>query len=99
MSQEAEDLDLVARLRRHPKLFTRMEELLKVVENSAGDIKKAAEAEMRVIEEVRQMGHEALQSWASGQAEKAGCDASRREGVSSMGKKNLAGTAPSESLK
>lgn len=99
MSQEQEDLDLITRLRRRPKLFARVEGLLKVVENSAGDIKKAAEAEMRVMEEVRQMGHEALQSWATDQVEKTREAANETEGVRSAGKKNFAGAAPSASLK
>jgi hypothetical protein len=99
MSQDQEDLDLIARLKKHPQLFARMAGLLEVVENAGGDIKKAAEAELRVIEEVRQMGHEALQTWATGQVEKASVDANKREGVRSAGKKNLPGTAPSESLK
>ena len=35
-----------------------------VVENAAGDVVKADEAEQRVIEELRQLGQQALQSWA-----------------------------------
>jgi len=99
MSENEKDLNLLARLRKHPKLFARMEGLLEVVENSAGDIKKASEAEMRVIEEVRQMGQDALQSWATGQVEKAREEADQREGVRSAGKKNSVGTARSGSLK
>ena len=97
MSQDQKNLDLAERLKKHPKLFYRVEELLAVVENAGGDIKKASEAEMRVIEEVRQMGHEALQSWATGQAEKVSEEANKRDGVRSAGKKNSAGTARSES--
>ena len=55
---------LEERLREHPLLYARIEQLLGVVENAAGDVAKAAEAERRVIEEVRQLGQEALQSWA-----------------------------------
>jgi hypothetical protein len=39
------------KLERHPELKARMESLLEVVENTNGDLVKAAEAEQRVIEE------------------------------------------------
>jgi len=55
---------LEERLREHPALYERINRLLEVVENAAGDVEKAAEAERRVIEELRQMGQEALQVWA-----------------------------------
>ncbi|MCU0734708.1 MAG: hypothetical protein MUF20_04170, partial [Methylotetracoccus sp.] len=44
------------RLRDHPELRAKVESLLAVVENAAGDVEKAAEAERRVTEELRQMG-------------------------------------------
>lgn len=99
MSQDQKELDLIARLKKHPKLFARVGDLLGVVENAEGDIKKASEAEMRVIEEVRQMGHDALQAWAVGQVEKVTAEANKKEGVRSAGKKNSTGTARSGSSK
>ncbi len=45
-------------------LRARMESLLGVVEDVAGDLEKADAAERRVIEELRQMGNEALAAWA-----------------------------------
>jgi hypothetical protein len=72
-----------------------MEERLAVVENAEGDIKRVSEAERRVMEEVRQMGHEALSSWALGQVEKVSEEADKKEGVRHAGKKNSAGTASS----
>jgi hypothetical protein len=59
--------DFQERLSRHPKLRSRMEELLNIVENAAGDLEKADAAERRVTEELRQMGAEALQGWAENQ--------------------------------
>lgn len=56
---------LEERLRAHPVLYTRIEQLLGVVENAAGDVAQAAEAERQVIAELRQLGQEALQSWAA----------------------------------
>ncbi len=52
------------RLNKHPDLKKRIHELLKVVEDAEGDIQKANDAEQMVIDELRKMGNEALQSWA-----------------------------------
>jgi hypothetical protein len=54
----------MTRLNQHPQLRERMETLLKVVENVAGDCTKADAAEQAVMEELRNMGNEALQGWA-----------------------------------
>jgi len=55
---------LEERLREYPGLYERISGLMEVVENASGDAVKADEAEQRVIEEVRRIGHEALQGWA-----------------------------------
>lgn len=49
----------MTRLHHHPQLRERMETLLNVVENVAGDCTKADAAEQAVIEEVRKRGNEA----------------------------------------
>ncbi len=61
---------LEERLSAHPHLFERIEALLNVVENSASDLEKADLAEQRVMEEVRQIGQQALVSWAEHQHQK-----------------------------
>ena len=61
---------LEERLRDHPELRVKIESLLAVVENAAGDVEKAAEAERRVTEELRQLGNEALHGWARRQAQR-----------------------------
>ncbi len=58
------DQVLLERLNRHPHLRARVDSLLAVVEDAAGDCAKADAAERRVIDELRQMGHEALTAWA-----------------------------------
>ena len=60
----AGELTLEERLREYPELRARFEAMLAVVENAAGDIVKADEAEERVIEELRELGRTALQGWA-----------------------------------
>lgn len=54
----------LSRLSHHPRLRERVETLLNVVENVAGDCTKADAAEQAVMEELRKLGNEALQGWA-----------------------------------
>jgi hypothetical protein len=58
---------LEERLKEYPELRKKFEMLLEVVENAAGDIEKAAEAERRVTEELRQIGNAVLNAWGSKQ--------------------------------
>jgi hypothetical protein len=64
------DQVLCERLNRHPRWRARVESLLPVVEDAAGDCEKADAAERRVIEERRQRGNEALTAWAERGVEK-----------------------------
>ena len=59
-----QDIAFLQRLNSHPVLRARFESLLGVVEDTEGDLEKADAAERRVIEELRQMGNEALTAWA-----------------------------------
>ena len=61
---------LEERLRAHPHLCERIEALLNIVDNTASDLEPADLAEQRVIEEVRQIGQQALSSWAERQHQK-----------------------------
>ena len=54
----------LTRLNHHPALRERLETLLNIVENVAGDCTKADAAEQAVIEEMRRLGNAALQGWA-----------------------------------
>ena len=67
MSDEA----LLKRLNGHPELRSRVESMLLVVDDEMGNLQEADAAEMRLIEQMRRMGQESLQAWASGQAGKA----------------------------
>lgn len=86
------DEELVRRLGAHPQLRNRMASLLLAVEDEAGDLREADAAELHLIEEMRRLGQEALQAWASGQVEKTSQDLGQEGGVWSEGKKNCAGT-------
>jgi len=65
------DQSFLSRLNQHPKLRERMEALLNVVENTAGDCTKADDAEQYVIEELRKMGNDALHCWGDNAENKA----------------------------
>ena len=77
---------LEKRLKKHPHLKNRIEQILEIVENTDGDLKKADEAEKRVIEELRKMGNEVLHDWATNrEAQEFG--ASIQKGLAKNGKK------------
>jgi len=63
---------LEQRLNAHPELKAKVEDLLSVVENAKGDLIRADAAEQRVLEEIRQLGQSALQSWANRQHQHQG---------------------------
>jgi len=81
-------------LNSHPQLKSRIASLLAVVEDAGGDLKEADAAEMRLIEEIRRMGQEALQAWADRQVQKTEQELRQTEQVRREGKKNSTGTPP-----
>lgn len=86
------DEDLVRKLHAHPDLRNRVESLVLAVEDEAGELKEADAAEMRVIEEIRRMGQEALQAWAARQVDKTSKQLRQTGPAWREGKKNCAGT-------
>ena len=56
-----EDERLMTRLNKHPRLRGRVERLVDMVEDVGEDLRKADEAERRVIDEVRRLGQEVLE--------------------------------------
>lgn len=83
---------LAQRLLQHPHLHSRIEALLDVVENADGDVLKADEAEQRVIEEIRQIGQEALQAWAERKLSRVTSESDKRKDLSRKEKKTSTGT-------
>jgi len=61
---------LEERLKEYPELKSKIEAMLAIIENAGGDVEKAAAAERRIIEELRQMGSEVFHSWARRQQQK-----------------------------
>ncbi len=58
---------IIGLLEEHPELRERIVQLLSTVANTDGSIELADEAEQRVIDEMRLIGREALQTWATRQ--------------------------------
>ena len=85
---------LLERLNRYPLWRARVENLLGVVEEAAGDCEQADAAERRVIEELRQLGNEALTAWAGRGVEKRAAMAQAEPDWRPGGKKNSIGTRP-----
>lgn len=82
--------ELVRRLERHPHLKERIKALLNVAENSSGLLERADDAEEALIVEVRKMGNELLQTWASTQAKRKEA-AARDKALIGHSKKNCTG--------
>jgi hypothetical protein len=84
--------DLLRRLRENPQLKAKIEAILAIIENAGGDVEKAAEAERRTIEELRQMGNEVLHSWARRQQQKKEAECKAQPGVNRKEKKSSTGS-------
>ncbi len=87
--RDRSDEELVERLKAHPELRERIGGLLLAVEDEQGDLRTADAMEMRLIEELRQMGRESLSAWANVQVRK-GVEEERQVGhVWQEGKKTV----------
>ena len=82
------DEEILSRLHRHPQIRSRMASLLAVVEDAGGDLKRADDAEDRLIEEMQRLGQEAMQAWAQGQVHESEQEVRRGGRARSSGKKN-----------
>lgn len=83
------DEELMRALNANPQVKKRIASMLAVVQDAAGDLKEADAAEMRLIEEIRLMGQEAMQSWANRQVELTEQAVRRGGQVQREGKKTL----------
>lgn len=64
------DKELCAKFRQYPELRKRFEQLAAIIDNKNGETTLANDAEQSIIDELRQMGKDALQSWADCQADR-----------------------------
>ena len=85
--------DLYQRLESYPYLKSRFKSLLDIVEDASGSIDKADEAEQLLIDEMRQLGKEALHDWAVGkEKQKVKELLDNKDGIKSHSKKKFHGT-------
>lgn len=85
-------LSLEERLSDNPELLKRFDEIAALVENAAGDVVRADDAELRAIQEVRLLGAEVMRGWASRQNSQVSKNfEDKTEDVHRNGKKNSTG--------
>jgi hypothetical protein len=90
---------LEERLKAYPELKTKVETMLAIIENAGGAVEKAAAAERRIIEELRQIGSEVLHGWARRQQQKKEEEYNAKPGVNRKEKKSSIGSRDWESSK
>lgn len=90
-------LNLCERLENYPYLKSRFKSILDIVEDTSGSIDKADEAEQLLIDEMRQLGKEALHDWAVGkERQKVEELIHDKGGIKKHSKKKFHGTRPLE---
>src|ERR1700730_9163231 len=92
----AKRTSLEERLKDYPELRAKVERMLGIIENAAGDVEKAAEAERQGVPAVPEMGNEVLHEWARRQQRRKEEQFSGKPGVNLKTKKNSIGTRGSE---
>jgi hypothetical protein len=87
---------LEERLLKHPALRARLEALLDMVEDESGQIERADDAEEFLISQLRSIGQELLQEWATNEQHQVQQHWDQRPGVARKQKKESTGTPPSD---
>ncbi len=86
------DEALLAFFQSHPRLRDSLASIMAAVGNVDGDLNEADAAEERLIQEMRLLGREAMQDWASKRVEATECAFRDQPGIHRHGKKNSTGT-------
>jgi hypothetical protein len=90
-------LPLQERMEQYPYLRSRFESIMDIVEDTSASVDTADEAEQLLIDEIREMGKEALHDWAVGkEVEKVTELMDKKDGIKKHSKKKFPGTPPSE---
>jgi len=87
-NQQLSDEENTRKLHAHPQIRERIASILSVVEADSAGLKRADDAEERLVEEVRRMGQEAMQAWALGQIEQTEQEVRHTGRAHREGKKN-----------
>jgi hypothetical protein len=83
----AQELQLIERLREHPELMERFQNILEISANADGPIKRADEVEGLLIEELRRLGNTTMGSWAASAEQRLGEQLEQKDGAASERKK------------
>jgi len=87
-------VSLYERLEKYPYLRSRFESIMDIVENTSASVDKA---EQLLIDEMRQLGKEALHDWAAGkERQKVKELLDNKDDIKGHSKKKFPGTPPSE---
>ena len=85
------------RLNSHPVIKDRIKSLIDIIEDTSGSYDRADDAELKIITELRRMGNEIMNEWASGkELAKAGELRRNCPDITGHGKKNFFGIQYSE---
>lgn len=84
----AQEKQLIERLRQHPELMERFESILEISANAEGPIKSADEVEALLIEEMRRLGNTTMRDWAAGAEKRLGDELRRKDTSAGVQKKN-----------
>jgi hypothetical protein len=87
---------LEERLRKHPALRARLEALLDMVDDESGLFERADDAEEFLISQLRSLGQEVLQEWATTEQQQVEKHWDDRPGVARKQKKESTGTPSSD---
>jgi phosphoribosyl-dephospho-CoA transferase len=60
----APEMQLIERLRQQPELMERFQNILEITASAEGPIKRAEEIEDLLLEQMRRLDHESMESWA-----------------------------------
>lgn len=88
------DEDILRGLHAHPQIRARVAGLLAMAQSTNTGLRRADDAEDWLIEEIRALGQETLQSWAQSQVSQTEEDVRHSGRAHREGKKNCTGTPP-----
>lgn len=87
--RNAQEEQLIQRLRQHPELRERFESILEISAHTEGPIKSADEVDARLIEELRRLGNTTMRDWAAGAEQRLGDQLRRKDPSAGVRKKTL----------
>ena len=72
MGLSAQEMRIIKKLRRQPKILERVERILEIADSGEGALKTADEVEELLVEEMRRLGNATMNEWATQAQERVG---------------------------